>query len=253
MKGEQLSKEVQLIRGENENFNMKAETMTIEEVKRQRSKATRAGQSCVARPETSIYINKRDLDKIGREEGWRERARTEREREGLTLARSEELAWRTAGDAIAQGRGGGRHGRRGSNRSRHGAEKRYANMALTATVAQWQWRKQQAPAGSNLAAGSSLASKQQRARVRDADGRAAAAIGSNARRSGGQTRETAPARCDATSSEGSDGERARRRDGCAGRQLRLRGDDAMARCRPIGCGVSTKSRRCDGGDIISPN
>ncbi|KAK9092021.1 hypothetical protein Syun_026932 [Stephania yunnanensis] len=40
MKGEQLSKEVQLIRGENENFNMKAETMTIEEVKRQRSKAT---------------------------------------------------------------------------------------------------------------------------------------------------------------------------------------------------------------------
>ncbi|KAK9099798.1 hypothetical protein Scep_023228 [Stephania cephalantha] len=40
MKGEQLSKEVQLIRGENENFNMKAETMTIEEVKRQRSKVT---------------------------------------------------------------------------------------------------------------------------------------------------------------------------------------------------------------------
>ncbi|KAK9169090.1 hypothetical protein Syun_001230 [Stephania yunnanensis] len=39
---EQLSKEVQLIRGENENFNMKAETMTIEEVKRQRSKATLA-------------------------------------------------------------------------------------------------------------------------------------------------------------------------------------------------------------------
>ncbi|KAK9126114.1 hypothetical protein Scep_014960 [Stephania cephalantha] len=40
MNREQLSKEVQLIRGENENFNMKAETMTIEEVKRQRSKAT---------------------------------------------------------------------------------------------------------------------------------------------------------------------------------------------------------------------
>ncbi|KAK9107506.1 hypothetical protein Syun_023517 [Stephania yunnanensis] len=37
---EPLSKEVQLIRGENENFNMKAETMTVEEVKRQRSKAT---------------------------------------------------------------------------------------------------------------------------------------------------------------------------------------------------------------------
>ncbi|KAK9113360.1 hypothetical protein Syun_020157 [Stephania yunnanensis] len=42
MKGEQLSKEVQLIRGDNENFNMKAETMTIEEVKRQRSKVTGA-------------------------------------------------------------------------------------------------------------------------------------------------------------------------------------------------------------------
>ncbi|KAK9110985.1 hypothetical protein Scep_018504 [Stephania cephalantha] len=37
---EPLSKEVQFIRGENENFNMKAETMTVEEVKRQRSKAT---------------------------------------------------------------------------------------------------------------------------------------------------------------------------------------------------------------------
>ncbi|KAK9107889.1 hypothetical protein Syun_023900 [Stephania yunnanensis] len=37
---EPLSKEVQLIRGETEHFNMKAETMTIEEVKRQRSKAT---------------------------------------------------------------------------------------------------------------------------------------------------------------------------------------------------------------------
>ncbi|KAK9162941.1 hypothetical protein Syun_003843 [Stephania yunnanensis] len=40
MNREQLSKEVKLIRGENENFNMKAETTTIEEVKRQRSKAT---------------------------------------------------------------------------------------------------------------------------------------------------------------------------------------------------------------------
>ncbi|KAK9083412.1 hypothetical protein Scep_029883 [Stephania cephalantha] len=37
---EPLSKEVQFIRGENENFNMKAETITLEEVKRQRSKAT---------------------------------------------------------------------------------------------------------------------------------------------------------------------------------------------------------------------
>ncbi|KAK9111212.1 hypothetical protein Scep_018731 [Stephania cephalantha] len=37
---EPLSKEVQLIRDENENFNIKAETMTVEEVKRQRSKAT---------------------------------------------------------------------------------------------------------------------------------------------------------------------------------------------------------------------
>ncbi|KAK9089021.1 hypothetical protein Scep_028103 [Stephania cephalantha] len=47
MKGEPLSKEVQLIRGENENFNIKAETMTVEEVKRQRSKATTNGKIAI--------------------------------------------------------------------------------------------------------------------------------------------------------------------------------------------------------------
>ncbi|KAK9144582.1 hypothetical protein Sjap_004485 [Stephania japonica] len=39
IKGEPLTKEVQLIRKENEIFDIKAETMTVEEVKRQRSKA----------------------------------------------------------------------------------------------------------------------------------------------------------------------------------------------------------------------
>ncbi|KAK9103060.1 hypothetical protein Sjap_020314 [Stephania japonica] len=39
IKGEPLTKEVQLIRKENEIFDVKAETMTVEEVKRQRSTA----------------------------------------------------------------------------------------------------------------------------------------------------------------------------------------------------------------------
>ncbi|KAK9100624.1 hypothetical protein Scep_024054 [Stephania cephalantha] len=45
--GEPLSKEVQLIREENKNFNIKAETMTVEEVKRQRLKATTYGKNVI--------------------------------------------------------------------------------------------------------------------------------------------------------------------------------------------------------------
>ncbi|KAK9103080.1 hypothetical protein Sjap_020334 [Stephania japonica] len=68
IKGEPLTKEVQLIRKENEIFDVKAETMTIEEVKHQRSTAKRnfsndiSTKECIVDSSKKVNIKRQCID-----------------------------------------------------------------------------------------------------------------------------------------------------------------------------------------------
>ncbi|KAK9133161.1 hypothetical protein Scep_012689 [Stephania cephalantha] len=197
-----------------------------------------------------------------KEERKREKAR-EREREVAgeegdpAAARPARPARRCSGHAEAAGGEQWRRSRRvavvvdaaggATTGSRHGAE----SAASTAQTADGGQRRERAVAGSDLAA--AAAGQQCRRASSDAAveqcGRTSDAGGARQRLYGQQTRERLRRRCDATPARDGDRRAAARRRRLRDSNCDSASDDAMARCRPVGCAISSKSRRRDGCEV----